>query len=288
MKQIILKQADSSSTDFICLCHELDHFLNRAIGGECKREKYKKFNQLDTMDYVVIAYEETDAVGCAALREYSDTEIEVKRVFVRESYRNRKIGGMLLDHLISYAKSAGYSRMILETGAFLAASVRLYARYGFEQIPNYGAYQGMKESLCMARRIGAGDISYRFGGWLSPDDLRGLFESVGWISACYADRLAKAFQNAGTVLSAWDNEKLIGLAEVLDDGELTAYLHYLLVHPDYQKHGTGSAIVQRLKQKYRNYLYLIVICEKQETIPFYEHLGFSKAEGAVPLQIRTL
>lgn len=139
--------------DFFTLCNELDDFLNIAIGGESKREKYKKFNHLDTMDDVIIAYAGDNAIGCAALRKYSEEDVEVKRVFVRETYRRQNVGGMLLEKLISRAKSQGYQRMILETGEFLASSVRLYQRYGFERIPNYGQYENMEESLCMALKI---------------------------------------------------------------------------------------------------------------------------------------
>lgn len=150
---ITLQQVPYSHPHFLALCDELDQFLNHAIGGEDKREKYKKYNHLDSMDYVIIAYAGQHAAGCAALRKYSDTEIEVKRVFVQESYRGQNIGGQMLAHLIEHAQKLGYQRMLLETGEFLAASVRLYQRYGFTRIENYGDYKNMPESLCMGREI---------------------------------------------------------------------------------------------------------------------------------------
>ena len=150
---ITLQQMPYNHPDFIHLCDELDRFLNQAIGGEAKREKYKKYNHLNTMDYVVIAYDGQQAAGCAALRKYSETEIEVKRVFVREPYRGQNIGGRMLAHLIEHAQEMGYKFMLLETGAFLDASVRLYKRCGFEQIENYGDYKDMAESLCMGRKV---------------------------------------------------------------------------------------------------------------------------------------
>lgn len=153
MNHITLKQVSYDCTDFIDLCNQLDQFLNLAIGGESKREKYKKFNHLDTMDYVVIAYDNNIPIGCAALRKYSEKSIEVKRVFVQEKYRGQHIGSTLLKNLIMYAKTSGYERMLLETGDFLKASLQLYSSYGFERIPNYGAYAGMTESLCMAKDI---------------------------------------------------------------------------------------------------------------------------------------
>lgn len=48
---VILQQVPCDHPDFLTLCQELDRFLNRAIGGEDKREKYKKFNVLATMDH---------------------------------------------------------------------------------------------------------------------------------------------------------------------------------------------------------------------------------------------
>ena len=64
-----------------------------------------------------------------------------------------------------------------------------------------------------------------------------LFLLVHWISGNYPDRLYKALMNSSTVLTVWDNEKLVGLTRVLDDTEMLAQIHYVLVHPDYQGNG---------------------------------------------------
>lgn len=288
MADIKLKQIDCNSKDFMKLCSRLDKFLDQAIGGESIREKYKKFNHLDTMDYVIAAYDEEKPVGCGALRKYSAEDIEVKRVFVQKEYRRKNVGGMLLEQLIKEAKEMGFRRMILETGDFLQASMRLYSRYGFERIENYGVYAEMAESVCMALNIGDEDITYCVDRWILAEDIKKLFRSVGWLSAGYADRLSEAFKKAGTVLTAWQNERLIGLIEVLDDGGVNAYIHYLLVDPEFQKQGIGTSMINRIKRIYKDYLYLIVICEKRGTIPFYEKSGFSVESGTTPLQIRTL
>ena len=118
MNQILLQQVNYDNKDFVHLCNELDSFLDIAIGGESKREKYKKYNYLDTMDYVIIAYDNEEAVGCAALRKYSDTYIEVKRVFVRENYRGQNVGGLLLEQLISHAKKTVTGVLYLKPAIF--------------------------------------------------------------------------------------------------------------------------------------------------------------------------
>lgn len=288
MHNIQLQFVSGNHPDLIQLSSELDTFLNIAIGGESKREKYKQFNRLDTMDYVILAYDEEVPVGCAALRQYSENEIELKRVFVRTEYRKQHIGKHMMEHLISHAQMLGYSRMLLETGEFLKASVNLYKQLGFEKIQNYGAYANIQESLCMSRGLKKNSIIYCENKSIDTESIYQLFSSVDWLSANYADRLSIAFRQTGTVISAWHNNTLVGLVEVLDDGELNAYIHYLLVHPDFQNQGIASHMLNLIKEKYKEYLYLIVICEKPDTLPFYKKAGFEKAAGAIPLQIQSL
>lgn len=285
---IEIREASCEHTDFLLLCGELDAFLDQAIGGEEKREKYKKFNHADTMDFVVVAYEKEKAAGCGALRKYSEEEAEIKRVFVREEYRGKNIGGLLLESLIAQAKKAGYQRLILETGAFLDASVKLYQRYGFERIENYGAYKDMPESLCMGRDIGADALIYCVGKRIEAAELEKLYTSVGWRSGRYADRLLQSFETAGMVMSAWCGLELAGLVEVLDDKGVTAYVHYLLVNPHYQGKGIGAHLMEAVKEQYKDYLYIVLSCENRDVIPFYQKLGFSVIEGSTPMQINRL
>ena len=89
-------------------------------------------------------------------------------------------------------------------------------------------------------------IQYRTDKNFEAEQLKELFSSVNWLSANYSERLVKALYNSSTVISAWDGEKLIGLINVLDDGELTAYVHYLsyekiikINHDEWQKDLAG-------------------------------------------------
>lgn len=274
------------SEDFLILSRELDLYLDQAIGGAEKRKKYQSFNHLDTMDYVLIAYAEGVPVGCGALREYSrepESSIEVKRVFVQEGYRRQGVATGIMQRLLGYARKKGYRTVILETGEFLAESCKLYTRFGFERIPNYGAYVNMEESLCMGRKLM--EIRYSMERSFSVEDIEELYESVGWLSARYGKRLVQAFQNAGTVISVWEGNQLVGLLEALDDGELIAYIHYLLVRPEYQKQGIGNQLLELAKERYQNYLYLIVISAEKKNVSFYEQGGFTNMEAATPLQI---
>ena len=69
------------------------------------------------------------------------------------------------------------------------------------------------------------------------EQVQQLFLSVNWVSGNYPDRLYKALMHSSMVLTVWDEEKLVGLTRVLDDTEMLAQIHYVLVDPDYQGQG---------------------------------------------------
>jgi len=132
------------------------------------------------------------------------------------------------------------------------------------------------------------EISYKESKIFSEEELFALFDSVGWLSARYSARLVRALAGSSTVFSAWDGEKLVGLINALDDGELTAYIHYLLVDPEYHGLGIGKHLALSIREKYSDYLYIVLIAEKTESIKFYEKLGFKVTGGATPLDVTHL
>lgn len=78
------------------------------------------------------------------------------------------------------------------------------------------------------------DITYKDIHEFTRSELERLFLSVEWSSGHFPDKLVVAMKNFDTVYSAWDENKLVGMICALDDGIMNAYVHYLLVDPDYQ------------------------------------------------------
>ena len=147
------KRTDGKDKDFIENCRLLDIDLDRRVGKKIKRDKYKKFNQIDEIQQAIVVYEGNKAVGGGAIRIYNDEDIELKRVFVHAEYQGQGIGSKLVSLLIEWAMELGYKRMILETGELLAESCAVYKKLGFQVISNYGPYVDMEESLCMAKEL---------------------------------------------------------------------------------------------------------------------------------------
>lgn len=131
------------------------------------------------------------------------------------------------------------------------------------------------------------EITYCDTRDFDPADLQDLFLSVEWSSGHYPDKLAVAMRNSSSVFSAWDGSRLVGLINVLDDGIMTAYVHYLLVNPAYHSRGIGQQLVASVKERYASYLRIVLVAYEGETA-FYEHCGFERGEGKTPMFITSL
>ena len=130
-------------------------------------------------------------------------------------------------------------------------------------------------------------ITYKTTHDFNRSDLQELFLSVEWSSGHYPDKLAVAMKNFETVCSAWDGDKLVGLISAMDDGVMTAYLHYLLVNPAYQHKGIGKQLTAMVREKYKDYLRIVVVAYNAE-LKFYESCGFKKSDDASPMFITSL
>ena len=155
--------------------------------------------------------------------------------------------------------------------------------YRSEDFP--GAYIGVNPMK--NRKENSMEITYQDTDHFRQSDLQELFLSVEWSSGYYPDKLVTAMEHFETVYTAWDKNKLVGLICAMDDGVMTAYVHYLLVHPDYQHMGIGKKLVERIKDTYKDYLRIVLVAYNDE-VGFYESCGFEKAADASPMFITEL
>lgn len=102
---------------------------------------------------LVLALDGEAAVACGALREITSDvaawrvrhglpaldgrTCEMKRLFVRPARRGTGVGRALAEHLVAEARSAGYSRMWLDSEPGMLAAHALYRSLGFVTIPRY-------------------------------------------------------------------------------------------------------------------------------------------------------
>ncbi len=131
------------------------------------------------------------------------------------------------------------------------------------------------------------NITYKDTKQLDAGELENLFLSVNWESGKFPERLVTAMKNSSYVVSAWDGDTLIGLANVLDDGSLTAYIHYMLIRPAFQGMSVGKELLKRITDKYSDYINILLVAYN-ECIGFYEKCGFEKGGEETPMFIKKI
>lgn len=96
-------------------------------------------------------------LGCAALKELSSSEGEIKAMRTRREARGRGVAAHMLAFLIDESRSRGYRSISLETGSqdFFAPARRLYARHGFVPCPPFADYMPDPNSMFMTLRLTA-------------------------------------------------------------------------------------------------------------------------------------
>lgn len=146
---IRLIRTNAQHPHFIELVKALDADL--AIRDGKEHDFYDQFNKINTIKYVVIAYENDEPIACGAIKEYDPTVIEVKRMYTSPESRGKGIASQVLGALEMWAQEMNYEKCILETGKLQPEAIALYQKSSYRQIPNYGQYAGVANSVCFEK-----------------------------------------------------------------------------------------------------------------------------------------
>lgn len=109
------------------------------------------------------------------------------------------------------------------------------------------------------------------------DEILNLYNSVGWINYT-ADRqmLMNSYANSLKILGAYKDGELIGIIRVVGDGYSVILIQDILVLPQYQNQGVGTALINEILNMYENVYQKILITDNTEkSIRFYKSAGFT-------------
>jgi len=109
---------------------------------------------------------------------------------------------------------------------------------------------------------------------ISADKVQGLYLSVGW-QYREIQEIEESLEKSILVVSAWDNEMLIGIGRATGDGIFNATIWDVAVRPAYQNSGIGNLIIKTMLTKLDDYgIPLITLYTEWPKKGFYSKLGF--------------
>lgn len=128
-------------------------YYSRIVGGEENRRQFIPYNLSSAVEDVLLVYRNGVPVGCAGLKRYSDTDVEIKRVWVEPACRGRRIATLMMAILEDKAKAKGYGRTVLQTREIMKDAVALYTKLGYQRIDNYPPYDKLEGAVCFAKEL---------------------------------------------------------------------------------------------------------------------------------------
>jgi GNAT superfamily N-acetyltransferase len=149
--KVRIERTNSNNKDFRYLILLLDLYLTQS--DEAAHEVCKQYNNIETIKYVLVAYDGDTPVGCGAIRAFSSDTMEIKRMYVIEDKRGAGIATSIIQELEKWSKDLGCQRTILETGIRLPEAIKFYKKQGYKKITNYEPYINLANSVCYEKRL---------------------------------------------------------------------------------------------------------------------------------------
>lgn len=124
-------------------------------------------------------------------------------------------------------------------------------------------------------------ITYKVKKDLPCEQLHKLFMAVGWSDGTETtfriDNFNTPFIDSTIVVSAWEDDRLVGCIRVISDKIFRSVIYDLAVMPEYQKQGIGKEMVRRCREHFPNSEWLVGTIP--ERVEFYEGIGFEIDKG---------
>jgi len=149
---VVIAEERPDSPDAVALIGELDAHLGALYAVESRHGFSVEKLLRDGVKFFV-ARDDGHPAGCGGVLLVGRDYAEVKRMYVRPAFRGRRLGRMMLDHLIEHARQHSLTVIRLETGIHQPEAIALYEARGFRKIPPFGPYRDDPVSLCYELRL---------------------------------------------------------------------------------------------------------------------------------------
>ncbi|MEY4317155.1 MAG: hypothetical protein RI902_963 [Pseudomonadota bacterium] len=123
-------------------------------------------------------------------------------------------------------------------------------------------------------------IHYKINVPLATQDIVRVYNGSGIRRPTHdVPRIEKMFAQANLIASAWEDDKLIGIARALTDHSYCCYLSDLAVDHDHQRQGVGHQLIQTIRDQLSDQVSLILL-SAPDAMDYYPKVGFTALTNA--------
>ena len=153
MSNLEFRWTDGTNKDFHKFYLITEDYYNKIVGGAENRKSFIPYNISTSIQDVLIAYIDDVPIACSGSKKYSESDIEIKRVWVEPEYRGHHIATDMIKLIEDKAKQQGFQRIILQTREIMKDAVKLYEKLGYNRINNYPPYNKLDGAICFAKEL---------------------------------------------------------------------------------------------------------------------------------------
>lgn len=115
---------------------------------------------------------------------------------------------------------------------------------------------------------------------IDKEQLEKLYNDAEWyVYSNDLDLLQQAINESLFVLTAWEDDKLVGLIRVVGDGLTIIYIQDILVLKEYQNQGIATQMLQHVLNKYDDVRQKVLLTDEAPNVRhFYEKNGFESCD----------
>ena len=110
------------------------------------------------------------------------------------------------------------------------------------------------------------------------EEILRLYTEVGWTAYTKdMSALEQGYKHSLLVLSAYENEELLGIVRAVGDGHTIVFVQDILVFPEKQRQGVGTALLKAVLDRYPDVRQIELVTDNTpKAVAFYKSLGFSE------------
>ncbi|REC42874.1 GNAT family N-acetyltransferase [Chryseobacterium pennipullorum] len=130
------------------------------------------------------------------------------------------------------------------------------------------------------------NISYKINKRIEIDVIAELLFNSDYLpfeNMADRNRLQKMFEDADLIVSAWEDDTLVGIARSLCDFSYCCYLSDICVHKNYRNQNIGKKLIEITKETAGKECKLI-LHSNGDAITFYQKIGMKRISEAFIIQ----